>query len=87
MKKLLHITAAWQTRGGRGGRNFLDLNKYLYTDAVYITFNILQHSTTGQYQSRSIAANVVIGTNIFSDIGAGYANSFRSRTNSHEARM
>ena len=47
----------------------------------------MQHSATEQYQSRSIAANVVIGTNIFSDIGAGYADSFRSRPNSYEKKM
>ncbi|WP_312190918.1 heavy metal-binding domain-containing protein [Sphingobacterium sp.] len=35
----------------------------------------------------SIAANVVIGTNVFSDIGASYVDFFGGRSTSYEKKM
>ncbi len=45
----------------------------------------MQHTTTNT--SLPIAANVVIGTNIFSDIGASYVDFFGGRSTSYEKKM
>jgi len=42
---------------------------------------------TSTNSSLPIAANVVIGTNIFSDIGASYVDFFGGRSTSYEKNM
>ncbi|WP_376787016.1 heavy metal-binding domain-containing protein [Sphingobacterium multivorum] len=46
---------------------------------------LIKHTNTNS--NIPIAANVVIGTNIFSDIGASYVDFFGGRSTSYEKKM
>jgi uncharacterized protein YbjQ (UPF0145 family) len=50
------------------------------------TTNSIEGREISRYND-PIAANVVIGTNIFSDIGASYADFFGPRSTSYEKKM
>jgi len=50
------------------------------------TTNSIEGREISRYND-PIAANVVIGTNIFSDIGASYVDFFGGRSTSYEKKM
>ncbi len=53
---------------------------------IVTTTNSIEGREISRYND-PIAANVVIGTNIFSDIGASYVDFFGGRSTSHEKKM
>ncbi|MGJ1406866.1 YbjQ family protein [Sphingobacterium siyangense] len=53
---------------------------------IVTTTNSIEGREISRYND-PIAANVVIGTNIFSDIGASYVDFFGGRSTSYEKKM
>jgi len=59
--------------------------QFVITLKVIAVSLFIQHTTTNS--NLSIAANVVIGTNICSDIGASYIDFFGGRSTSYEKKV